>query len=42
MDLVWIYNGIFLGIDSDDLTFVRVKLRLPLLFPIFQTVKVFL
>ena len=29
MDLVWVYDGIFLGSDSDDLTFVRVKLHQP-------------
>ena len=39
MGLVWIHNGIFLGSDSDDLTFVRVKLHLPLLFLNLDAVK---
>ena len=42
MDPVRVYDGIFLGSDSDDLTFVGVKLHLPLLFPILEVVKVFL
>ena len=42
MDLVGVYYEIFLGSGADDLTFVAIKLHLPLLFQNLEAVKVFL